>query len=214
MDKETTPRRRHTALRPEYLALGYLAEGPSPAHGYELYRRFQASLDSVWHISESQFYTILSRLEDRGLVRSAEPEKGSGAQKHPLSLTPEGEKAFFAWLDEPTASSPRLLHLEFLARLYFTSHIQPSRVPELIRAQSDVLMADLSRLEASQLSGSTSSGPAHVPQADLPSAPPQAPYGSLDSASIERCSADFRCRQLRAALAWLEKTICQINRQP
>ena len=203
MDTPTTPPRRRTALRPEYLALGYLAEGPSPAHGYELYRRFQASLDSVWHISESQFYTLLGRLESQGLVRPEEPEKGSGAQKHPLSLTPEGEKAFFAWLDEPTASSPRLLHLEFLARLYFASHITHSRVPELIQAQSEVLVADLSRLEASQASRS--------PSASQPTAPSQAPNRSLDSASIGRYSSDFRCRQVRAALAWLRETVSQID---
>ena len=203
MDTPTTAPRRRTALRPEYLALGYLAEGPSPAHGYELYRRFQASLDSVWHISESQFYTLLGRLEGHGLVRPEEPEKGSGAQKHPLSLTPEGEKAFFAWLDEPTASSPRLLHLEFLARLYFASQIAPSRVPELIQTQSEVLMADLARLEASQASRS--------PSGSQPSAPSQASHGSLDSASIGRYSSDFRCRQLRAALAWLQETVSQID---
>jgi hypothetical protein len=97
-----------------------------------------------------------------------------------LSLTSEGEKAFFAWLDEPTASSPRLLHLEFLARLYFASRIAPSRVPELIQAQTDVLVADLSRLEALQ---------------------------ATPTASIEHYSADFRCRQLRAALVWIRETI-------
>jgi len=203
VDTPTTPPRRRTALRPEYLALGYLAEGPSPAHGYELYRRFQASLDNVWHISESQFYTLLGRLEDHGLVSQEEPEKGSGAQKHPLNLTSEGEKAFFAWLDEPTASSPRLLHLEFLARLYFASHIAPSRVPELIQAQTDVLVADLSRLEASQAS--------RTPSGSQSRAPSQAPRESLNSASIGLYSSDFRCRQLRAALAWLQETVSQIN---
>jgi hypothetical protein len=120
-----------------------------------------------------------------------------------LSVTAEGEKAFFAWRDEPTASSPRLLHLEFLARLYFASHIAPSRVPELIQAQSEVLIADLFRLEASQSSRSLS--------ASEPTAPSQAPNGSLDSASIGRYSSDFRCRQLRAALVWLEETVSRQN---
>lgn len=206
-----TRHRRRAGLRPEYVALGLLAEGP--AHGYELYRRFTVSLDGVWHISESQFYTLLSRLEARGLVSLSAPEKGGGAQKFPLCLSAEGTKAFYRWLGEPTASSPRMLHLEFLARLYFASRLTPESLKELIQAQYDAIESDIAHLERLR-----AQRPPHEAE-DTPDATRFAGAGSISadtpgavtspttgSPSMEFCSADFRCRQLRAALAWIRET--------
>lgn len=202
------------------MALGLLAEGP--AHGYELYRRFTVSLDSVWHLSESQFYTLLGRLKTRGLVSLSAPEKGGGAQKYPLCLSAEGYAAFYRWLGEPTASSPRMLHLEFLARLYFASRLTPESLPEFIQAQYDAIesnIAHIERLRAQLSSPKTvdSSGAAQSLTANTPpgtmdtpkieDSPGAAASPAAEFPAMESCSADFRCRQLRAALAWIRETV-------
>ena len=46
--------------------LGYLYGGPS--HGYDLHRRVMADLGEVWHLSQSQAYSILKRLEKQGEI--------------------------------------------------------------------------------------------------------------------------------------------------
>ncbi len=198
-EKNGAPARRPPDLRPEFVALGLLAEGP--AHGYELFRRFKASLGGLWRISESQFYATLKRLEARGLARPADAaptaaapaaEAPSGGAPGPrvLSLTPEGRALFDAWLAEPTAPSSRLLHLEFLARLHFLARLSPERVAgeaaAAAEAQARALAGDIARLEAAQ--------PA------MSSADP----AGLDVGAL---SAAFRLSQLRAALAWIGESV-------
>jgi DNA-binding PadR family transcriptional regulator len=172
--------RRSTELRPEFVALGLLAEGP--AHGYELFRRFKASLDGLWHISESQFYATLKRVEKHGLVVRSAPQKGEGASRRLLSLTPTGHKLFAEWITEPTVASPRLVHLEFLTRLYFARRLFPRKVPALVAEQIRFLSTDLARLEQIRENG-------------------------VVHDEVDTLSADFRVSQLRAALAWLEESV-------
>jgi DNA-binding PadR family transcriptional regulator len=55
----------HTGnVSPEYALLGFLIAGPS--HGYDLHQRFRVELGQVWHLSQSQAYAILKRLEQHG----------------------------------------------------------------------------------------------------------------------------------------------------
>ena len=51
-------------LSPEFALLGLLAI--KPAHGYDLYQQLITDLGQVWHLSQSQAYAILKRLETRG----------------------------------------------------------------------------------------------------------------------------------------------------
>lgn len=189
------------------MALGLLAEGP--AHGYELFRRFKASLGGLWRISESQFYATLKRIEARGLAGPAGPAGEARASAVPaaaaasavpadevprggvpaprvLSLSAEGRALFEAWLAEPTAPSSRLLHLEFLARLHFLARLRPEAVASAAEAQARALAGDIARLEAA-----------------LP-AMSAADRAALD---IGAQSAAFRLGQLRAALAWIEESV-------
>lgn len=171
---------RISELRPEYLALGLLAQGSS--HGYELFRRFQASLDKLWHISESQFYAILKRAEKHGFVTGSAPQKGEGASRRLLSLSPAGEGRFDEWIMEPTASSPRRLHLEFTTRLFFARSLYPDRVRRIVSDQIGSLSVEIERLKAAQWEGIR-----------------------LDD--VEALSAAFRLRQVEAALGWIREEI-------
>ena len=52
------------AVSPEYVLLGLL--NLQPAHGYALHERITQELGTIWHISLSQTYSLLNRLESQG----------------------------------------------------------------------------------------------------------------------------------------------------
>ena len=174
---------RISELRPEYLALGLLAQGSS--HGYELFRRFQTSLDRLWHISESQFYAILKRAEKHGLVTGLAPQKGEGTSRRLLSLSLTGQCRFDEWIMEPTVSSPRLLHLEFTTRLFFARDLCPDNMARMVTDQIDTLSTEIERLKAARREG-------------------------IRFDEIEALSAAFRLRQVEAALGWIREEIAPL----
>lgn len=179
--------RRNSEPRPEFVALGLLAEEAS--HGYALYRRFEASLSGLWRISESQMYSILKRLEEKGLVVGAAPEKGRAASYRVLSLGAEGRAAFEAWLSEPTAPSPRALRLEFITRLRFASARGPDVHAGIVASQKRAVESAIGRLSRSIASESGERRPG------------SAQAGAEKSAALAR---SLSLCQLRAALTWLE----------
>jgi DNA-binding PadR family transcriptional regulator len=53
-------------LSPEMALLGLLYG--APGHGYDLHRKVITDLGQVWHLSQSQAYAILKRLEAKGEI--------------------------------------------------------------------------------------------------------------------------------------------------
>jgi len=96
-----------SALAPEYAFLGFLAQ--QPAHGYELHQRLVAELGQVWHISLSQTYNILSRLQAKGLVAGHVEPQAKLPPRRRLQLTAAGRERFETWLHAPTGSSVRAI---------------------------------------------------------------------------------------------------------
>ncbi len=142
----SAPRNYHFPdVRPEYVPLGLLSEGP--AHGYGIYRRFKKTLGGLWRISESQMYAILKRIVTHGLAEESAPEIGEGAARRLITLSPSGRALFDAWISEPTVCSPRLLRLEFLTRLFFARRLAPDLPRKIVSSQMDAVRAQLRRLE-------------------------------------------------------------------
>ena len=189
---------RASELRPEFVFLGLLADGP--CHGYRLYQAFRETFAGLWRISESQMYATLARLHAKGWITETagdpdapagdapQPSRSRGRSRQALALTPAGRAAFQEWLERPGAVGPRSLRLEFLSRLRFAG-LRPegALAARLVREQREVVAAELERSEgraAANGEGRRDGGP----PAFLP---------------IDQLSADFRLRQLRAALGWL-----------
>ena len=108
-----------SALSPEYALLGFLSQ--QPAHGYELHRRLVDELGQVWHVSLSQAYNILARLESQGLIIGATQPQVKLPARRLFRLTAAGRRRFDAWLQAPTGCSVRAIRVEFTTRLYFAS---------------------------------------------------------------------------------------------
>ena len=67
------------SLSPEMVLLGMLYK--TPGHGYDLHRTVIADLGQVWHLSQSQAYAILKRLEGRGDISVEEiPQEKRNAE--------------------------------------------------------------------------------------------------------------------------------------
>src|SRR5574341_1241872 len=165
-----------SALSPEYALLGFLAQ--HSAHGYELHQRLVTDLGQVWHVSLSQTYNILNRLEAQGFIVGAVQEQAKLPARRSFRLTAAGRRRFNTWLHSPAPCSVRTIRVEFTTRLYFAQALGPKRVLDLIEAQVAEVRGGLARLQSLQ--------------AEL--SPDQ---------TFNRLGLDLRIRQLASLLDWL-----------
>jgi PadR family transcriptional regulator AphA len=172
-------------LSPEYALLGFLAEQPN--HGYELHQRLVSELGHVWHVSQSQVYNILKRLELGGDISGTVQEQSKLPSRLLYRLTPAGRARFETWLDTPTGCSVRAIRVEFLTRLYFASRRGRSNADSLIGSQVKEIRKGLSRLT-----------------------------GLLEELPAEqvfnRLGLELRITQLSSILDWLERCRTLIHR--
>ena len=133
-------------LSPEFALLGFLIAGPS--HGYDLHQRFVVELGHVWHMSQSQAYAILKRLEQRGDVSARIVEQEKLPARQMLHITEMGRRRFFEWLELGIGRTARSIRLEFLTRLYFTQLHRPETIARIYRSQLDEIESTIVRLES------------------------------------------------------------------
>jgi DNA-binding PadR family transcriptional regulator len=176
------------ALSPEYALLGLLAQGP--AHGYELHQKLAADLGQVWHISLSQSYNILNRLEAQGYIAGTIQEQEKLPARRLFQLTPLGRRRFENWLHTTSGSSVRSIRLEFLTRLYFARLKDPALAHGLVETQIAETRRGLERLRSLY---------DDLPAKGLP---------------INRLSLELRLRQLESVLEWLQSCHKAIDAPP
>jgi DNA-binding PadR family transcriptional regulator len=166
-------------LSPEMALLGLLYE--APGYGYKLHRQVVADLGYVWHLSQSQAYSILKRLEAHGDISMEElPQKKLPARQL-MRMTPQGISRFLDWLNSPSRGSNRAIRLEFISRLYFLRLYMPEKIP---------LAFDQQRLEAGTRLQQLTETLAELPEEQI----------------FNRMSVDLRIGQLQTILKWLDKS--------
>lgn len=166
------------SLSPEYALLGFLAEQPN--HGYELHHRLVSELGYVWHVSQSQVYNILKRLEMGKDITGTLQVQEKLPSRLLYELTPAGRQRFEAWLNTPTRCSVRAIRVEFITRLYFASRGGSDHADTLITAQVEEIQRGLDRLNR-----------------QLAELPPQQAFNRL--------GLELRIAQLASILDWLER---------
>jgi len=125
-----------TRAATEYALLGVLRGGAR--HGYEIRHYIEVHLGSTWYVSTSQLYALLKRLEGLGWLQSCVEIQQTRPSKRIFSLTPQGRKAFDAWVLSP-AKHVRDLRVEFLAKLFFIKNLRLQGGGALVESQVDVL---------------------------------------------------------------------------
>ncbi|KXK16001.1 MAG: PadR family transcriptional regulator [Chloroflexi bacterium OLB14] len=171
-------------LSPEFALLGFLIAGQS--HGYDLHQKFIAELGHVWHLSQSQAYAILKRLENRGDISAHIVEQEKLPARQMLKITAQGRKRFFAWLELGIGTNARSIRLEFLTRLYFTQLHRPENIAQIYQTQFAETEARAEQLETL-----------------IQNLPPEQIYNRL--------SLDLRLQQMRLIQNWMAEIRTQFH---
>jgi DNA-binding PadR family transcriptional regulator len=171
-------------LSPEMALLGLLYG--APGHGYDLHRKVITDLGQVWHLSQSQAYAILKRLEAKGEIRVEEIPQEKLPPRQLLHITSQGRIHFLDWLDASSGGSVRAIRMEFITRLYFLNLYLPEKIPLAFDRQREEAASCIQRLEKTL--------------AEL----------SYEQ-TYNRMSLEMRLKQLKAVLEWLEE--CRENFQ-
>ena len=120
----------------KYAILGALM--PGPKHGYEILRFLISHLEPAWHVSSSQLYLLLKKLEAENLLQSNVETQENRPFKRVFLLTPAGRKSFIEWIRRPT-DHVRDLRIEFLAKLFFFHNLDLPGGNALVDAQIALL---------------------------------------------------------------------------
>jgi len=166
-------------LSPEMALLGLLYK--EAGHGYDLHRTVNADLGQVWHLSQSQAYAILKRLELRGDISAQKISQKKLPNRQLLQMTEQGRENFLAWLNAPSGGSIRAIRMEFITRLYFLKMYFPKKIAKAFDQQRAEAETHIRRLEKSL--------------AELPS-----------EQMYNRMSLEMRLKQLKFVHKWLDES--------
>jgi DNA-binding PadR family transcriptional regulator len=134
----------------KYALLGLLREHRD--YGYQLKRRFDERLGSLWRLNSGQIYQTLRSLTRSGLVEEVRVAEADGGAtplrpRRIFELTPKGERVLDRWLARPPGRS-RPVRDETLLRLlvmaperHAEAAAQIERLLHLYRQQSTRLLA-------------------------------------------------------------------------
>jgi len=175
---ETRSNQPKRVLSPEYPLLGLLMSGPS--HGYDLHQRLTAELGNVWHLSQSQTYSVLKRLEKRGDISARRKAQNKLPARQELNITARGRRRFKQWLEGAAGTSARTVRLEFLTRLYFANLLMPREAGRIYSAQAQEITRTVRRLR--------------MAMTQVPETQP-----------FNRMSLDLRLRQMELIREWLRE---------
>lgn len=185
MSIPAAPAHHAGTLSPEYALLGFLLDGPR--HGYELHRRLVDDLGGVWHVSQSQAYSILKRLELSGDIAARRVQRRGQPPRQVLHLTAAGRRRFMSWLQGSGENSVRAIRLDFLTRMYFAERYLPDKASSIYAAQLEAADRAVRRLRA------------------LASATPA-------SQTYNRLSIELRLRQMQLIRRWIGSIRTRLRR--
>ena len=169
-------------LSPEMALLGLLHGGQG--YGYDLHRKVVADLGQVWHLSQSQAYAILKRLEARGDISAEEiPQK-----KLPAAPVAEDDYAGAATFSGLAGCSQRRQHPRHphgvCQPVVFPGAVFSGKTPPGFRPAKSGDRTHIHRLEKTLT---------ELPKEQI----------------HNRMSLDLRLKQLKIVLDWLDD--CQKN---
>ena len=129
----------------EHAILVSLAE--RSASGYDLARRFDASIGNFWRASHQQVYKVLGRMERDGLVTSRAVAQDGRPDKRVHTITEEGREELRRFTR--TATPPEVLRSEFAVKLRALPFGDPATTLADVRARRAAHADKLAYYEAS-----------------------------------------------------------------
>ena len=174
------------SLSPEFALLGFLAQ--SASHGYLLHKRLTKDLNQIWHVSLSQTYNILNRLESAGFIKGKLLRQSKLPSRREYYLTESGKQRFENWLISPSRSSVKTIRVEFTTRLYFASLSDHELAEKIISDQRLATHKGIAKLI-------------------------RVKEGIPENQIFNNLAVNLRLKQLGSILDWLEECQDVIHRQ-
>jgi DNA-binding PadR family transcriptional regulator len=126
----------------ELAILGLLKE--EPMHGYQLSQELTEQHGGLFRVSFGSLYPTLRRLEREGAIERVPSDRTTGRRKTVYRITPEGERSFLEWLEEPQDDQAE--DTRFKMRVAFFRYLPPEtrvRLLERRRQRLDLRLAEI-----------------------------------------------------------------------
>ena len=118
----------------EIALLGFLFE--KAKHGYELYKEISdpVGIGGVWRVKIGKMYSMLKKLESRGLVQATSGQDGNRPPKTTYFISDKGRSIFNKWMLTPIKHG-RDLRILFLIKIFLLRKDELFYMKELIYKQ-------------------------------------------------------------------------------
>jgi PadR family transcriptional regulator AphA len=130
-----TVAKHETTLAPvDYLILGLVA-WLQPCTSYDMKREVQQTVSRFWTFSHTALYQAPADLVTAGLL--TDKQEADGRRRRLYRLTPAGQDALRAWLEETSAHPIELRDLSLLKLFLLGPHTEPRLIHAIAVAQAD-----------------------------------------------------------------------------
>lgn len=116
--------------------------------GYDVKKRFEASVGRGWHAYDTQIYRELKVLEERGLASGERAEGRAGPQRRLYTITQAGHDALTAWLTSPVDITK--VKNEFVLRIWTADLFPPGDLERMLLDIQHQLSETLARETAAR----------------------------------------------------------------
>jgi PadR family transcriptional regulator AphA len=130
----------------EHAILGFLSEAPGT--GYELKKRFDASVRHFWPADRTHIYRALNALAERGLAQVDVLEQDGKPNQKRYTITEAGKRALLDWL-ERSLPAPEVREAT-LIQVFFGHLLPDAGAARMLAQQARALQELLSALESIQ----------------------------------------------------------------
>ncbi len=115
----------HAAVSLRYATLGLLAQ--HPGSGYDLLKRFEASMANVWPATQSQLYGELNKLADDGLIEVT--AVGARGRKE-YAVTDAGRADLLEWITQKGDGAP--IRRPDVLKVFLLGEIPPTQARDYV----------------------------------------------------------------------------------
>lgn len=115
------------------------------ASGYELAKRFDASVANFWHALPQQIYGELRRLEQQGLIRGRAVRQRGRPDKRVFTISKAGRQALREFAAAPT--KPGLLKQDLAVKVYAANVADPWALIDALNKAAEQSAAKLERYQ-------------------------------------------------------------------
>lgn len=144
----------------KHILLALLAE--EPTHGYELKKRYDETLGTLWPLQQAQIYNNLRLLEKAGQIElDLRVAQENLPDQKLFRVTDAGEQELTTWIAQPIRGN-RHLKDEFYLKVTALVNIlqRPDELAELIWAQRAIYLQMLRELERALVATESATGAA------------------------------------------------------